>query len=484
MSEDPVADDMPDKRRSRLAFFLRPAFLVPLTLLVVAVASLLSYRASRLADIPPIDEIVDRETDGRVDITPEENAFTYYERAGGLLPSTLDDNALGVALKENGVPVWATVSPAARHSLELSQTALMEWKRGTACTQGVRIQPADLDWMNYIGVQDSQTWVRLAILQTSRCLDEGRSEEAWQWLNALFRFSRHCSNPGPMIDRLVGTSIHYRASRAAIDWAVHESATTDLIEAALTDLRGMFRLTVQNSVILKSDYLATTRMLSTPEGVHTFLRSIDTGLGVRKLGIPKELRGIYLFINAEPELAELILRHALANHLSQCDKPRRQRDVSAARSSLFQPTGKETPPLMDPAVLDECLQRSVLTAFLGMSIQLPEYTDREAARQTALELSLIVELFRRKHDRYPATLDELVPEWLDEVPGDLFSHDPAGRMLIVRREAVEHDSESEEEEPTDTEPVLIIYSRGVNGLDDGGDLDHVNDVGLRIPLNR
>ena len=86
------------KPRSWLMFFLRPVVLGPVTLFLLIIVAGLAYRSSRFSGIPPIDEIVNRETEGRIEIEPDENAFTFYERAFRLIPATLDEKAIGEAV--------------------------------------------------------------------------------------------------------------------------------------------------------------------------------------------------------------------------------------------------------------------------------------------------------------------------------------------------------------------------------------------------
>ena len=121
--------------------------------------------------------------------------------------------------------------------------------------------------------------------------------------------------------------------------------------------------------------------------------------------------------------------------------------------------------------------------LLPSSIHALNALDREQARQSAYELCLTVEIFRRVHGEYPETLEALVPEILDRVPPDLFGSGPAERMLMIRRD-VQVPEEPTEEEAALPRPGLIIYSRGVNGTDDGGDIARqTEDIGIRIPIS-
>jgi hypothetical protein len=473
------------KPRSWLMFFLRPVVLGPVTLFLLIIVAGLAYRSSRFSGIPPIDEIVNRETEGRIEIEPDENAFTFYERAFRLIPATLDEKAIGEAVDalDAGDVEWDAVSPAAKKGLEECEAVLADWKFGTEFERGVQIQPADLQFWDIIGVQESRTISHLALLKSAQCLHEGKPEEAWQWLRALFRFSRHLGNPGPWVTRLLGRSYHAMANEQLVAWASHKDVTAEQLQSALTELREINELTAAFSANLKAEYLTYSKFFSSPEMIRKYFRDECPLWNGPALNIPEAFHDGYLFLNAEPELCEVLLRHVFANHLSQCDLPRWERKIAGTRLLLFLPTGKEKPPLMDAGALNDVLMRSIMAQHhFPMSFKLLEIIDREQARQTAYELCLTVELFRRQHGEYPESLEALVPEFLDQVPRDQFGSKPTERMLMIRREPKVQE-ESPKENARHSLPGLIIYSRGTNETDDNGYFGNlIEDIGIRIPI--
>jgi hypothetical protein len=70
------------------------------------------------------------------------------------------------------------------------------------------------------------------------------------------------------------------------------------------------------------------------------------------------------------------------------------------------------------------------------------------AEDIAADAAIAAELFRRRHGRLPASLEELVPEFLSEVPLDPFDGQP---LRLVERDG-----------------AWIAYSVGANCTDDGG----------------
>lgn len=467
-------------------YVFRPFFLIPAAILIAITVGALTYRASRFAGIPPIAQIVDREAAGRIEIEPDQNAFTFYERAFDLIPETLDDQALGKTVGEldSGEAEWGTVSQIAKSSLETCEELLAEWRRGTKLERGVHVQPEDLQIWVTVAVQKSRAIQRLALLKSAQCLHEGNPGEAWQWLRAVFRFSRHLGNPGTSISRTVGAAYHSFAREQFVIWASHKSVTAEHLQRALIELRELNELTPDVSVSLKSDYLAAMNLLSSSETVREYFY-IERLLWDDSAGhIPQSLVGSHLFLTAEPQLGQQVLRHVLANHLSQCDLPRSERRIAKTRVQLFRPTGKEKPPLMDTALLNDAVMRSMMAGSLCTSpFQLLRTVDHERSRQAAYELCLTVELFRRKNGDYPETLDALVPDFLDHIPRDPYGSNPTERMLMTRREAEVPDELLNGGSPPSV-PSLVIYGRGINGTDDGGDIARQTaDIGIKIPIN-
>ena len=254
--------EIPDRSRPWFMILLRPAVTIPITLLLLIIlACLATYRSARFRGIPPIDEVVDRETEGRIDVSDEENAFTYYGQAWERLPETLDDKAAGVAvdvLEAGGN--WSDVTPAAKTALTSCEALLDDWKKGTECERGIRLQSADAKWYDVIGVQDSRAISRLVILKSAMLLHEGNTDEAWEWLRALFRFSRHLGNPGSSIERFLGACYHAAGSEILVHWAANDGVTSSQIETVIRELDVIYRLTARNSHVLKRGYLTSAKV--------------------------------------------------------------------------------------------------------------------------------------------------------------------------------------------------------------------------------
>ena len=94
------------------------------------------------------------------------------------------------------------------------------------------------------------------------------------------------------------------------------------------------------------------------------------------------------------------------------------------------------------------------TRYLGIGILLSALshavitTEQTTQLRDATLVAIGLELYRREHNRWPATLDAIVPQWLPEVPPDRFDGSPVRYALI------------------DGKPV--VYSIGTDRDDDGG----------------
>jgi hypothetical protein len=103
-----------------------------------------------------------------------------------------------------------------------------------------------------------------------------------------------------------------------------------------------------------------------------------------------------------------------------------------------------------PDSLSDWMDHSVSAGFYGSVCDMQDASERGAA------LMLAIESFAYEKGRFPASLEELVPEYLDELPLDPYAMDPKiwqYRLL---------DGSTQDGRP------YVLYSVGIDGDDDGG----------------
>lgn len=387
--QEPIGQQV--KRRSRLAFLFRPAVGIPVTILILIVAGCLTYRASRFRGIPPIPEIVNVEVDGRFHVDDSENAYTHYRQIAALLPSDHDEIAIGgLELHDLGWTAWESVPPAVVARLRACDAALEKWKVGTQLDQAVLIQPADVTSATVVWKFDGslRACYRLVEMKIAQSLYEGRTAEAWDWIHALLRFSRHSGQHGGVNEWILGVTSHAIACQWAGFWAAHPNVTEADLRTALAEVQSVHRLSVPMSNVLKAEYIWESRILAT-----TPLRSFLT---VR--GPAVHAAGPLLWLNGEPELASLVYRHLFQNWMTFCDLPRWERPPQTGRWGLFTAAASGPSLPMPASDLNEAARRSIITRMEASSYALICVAqDRHQCRQLALELCLTSEIYRRQH---------------------------------------------------------------------------------------
>ena len=99
--------------------------------------------------------------------------------------------------------------------------------------------------------------------------------------------------------------------------------------------------------------------------------------------------------------------------------------------------------------------------------QVDDAVQRFRGRQTALEVMLAAQAYRRDKGEFPASLDALVPDYLEAVPLDP-CHRSGGRFLYRR----------------DSPTKALVWSVGEDGTDNDGSIESEQgrpaDVGFEL----
>ena len=181
-----------------------------------------------------------------------------------------------------------------------------------------------------------------------------------------------------------------------------------------------------------------------------------------------EVGRLALYSMGEPELSTRSLSHVVGNVLSQIDKPKRER----TRQSVSGFTGRYGCFEPDPAVAVSSPTLSQLEKGLGHSILCllfaPGFsavvlsTDQVEVRNSLLKTVLALEIYRRQHGGYPETLAQLVPDFMPEIPDDVF--ELSLKPLKYRRDGNR----------------ALIWSVSQDGVDDAGNVETGKDMGYLL----
>ena len=171
-------------------------------------------------------------------------------------------------------------------------------------------------------------------------------------------------------------------------------------------------------------------------------------------------------------------RQMLVNHMSEIDKPlhlRRESKVLRGESVFdLDPDVKRVPGQCDVTHLTHILRNnSTLIRFITGTRpaiqQLDATRHSDDCRFAVLTVLFAAQEYQRDNGQFPASIEELVPNYLDQVPFDPM--DSAGKPLRYRREA---------------DGAAVVWGVGRNGTDDDGDLTGLKplDLGVLIKINQ
>jgi len=411
--------------------------------LLVFVFFLLSpviYRGWKLRGVPDFPEPFDREPLLNYSVPASDNAFTDYRKAISLYTQPTDEvEELRDRIYEEG---WHLANDEVRQFLHDNEAALQAWRTGTEKDLALFIPAKDYHLeIDLDPVQEMREFYRTVVLLCHQLEAEGKPDEAWEWYRASFRASRHVGAHGGIIERIIGAAFFAVSAHNLEGWSMDPRLNPDDLQESIEDLQSACELTEQASTTLQIEYLS----------FHQTLDNFMQGLSPNEEWIP--VPPALMYFTGEPELSQRLSRICFHNQLMFCDEDRNKRPEKRPRYTAYDdPRGFNLGEYhWDAQEFESALDRSILAKLLlPATSQFLNATDREAIRYRCLLVALASQSYFRDHGEFPADANELVPEYLDEIPDDLYSPTPA--PLQYRRNGDD----------------AVVYSRFENEIDDGG----------------
>ena len=444
-------------------------------LFVVVLIALTPFavRACFLANVPDMGEPFDVEAFVGDVIPPEENAFTEYRAAQSMRVQLIEGMRLkGVTEPANHDEVykqgWEAADAAMRTWIDDHRPALALWRRGSEKERALDVSPATMTFSTHLAAaQELRSFVRIGLVDQMRCLHEGDVDEAWKLARAGYRSGGHASHRGPMISGLFGAALHAMSSGGMQRWAEHPAVTADQLRAGLAQVKADFSLYESQSNMLRTEYLALRNSLRIPGWIANL-----GPVGGQPGDIPERVQRGFFWMVGEPELTIRLFRHIIANQTREIDQPLalRRKLVGSGLVMLFDtdPTVARAPGELDPTQIDRVVKLSIVSKMIfPVTKQVDDAVQRFRGRQTALEVLLAAQAYRRDKGEFPASLDALVPDYLEAVPLDP-CHRSGGRLLYRR----------------DSPTKALVWSVGEDGTDNDGSIESEQgrpaDVGFEL----
>jgi hypothetical protein len=325
------------------------------------------------------------------------------------------------------------------------------------------------------GVQKSREVARALAARALLRVGEGKVEEAWQDLLACHRLGLHIARGATLIELLVGIAIDQMASDADLAYLEGARLTARQARDRLKDLRGLPPLApLVDKIELGERFMYLDSLQAVRRGGVGTLEGLAGGKAEKPDA--DESRAL-ASLDWEPALRDGNRWYdRLAAALRHKDRAARNRaldkieqDVKALKNEASQPANLAKLLLgNDPP--DRTAGKAIGDVLIGIMMpaarKVQDAHDRAEQVRRNLHVALALAGYHADHGRYPAKLDELAPDYLATVPGDIFT----GQALIYRP----------------SEKGYLFYSVGANGKDEEGrrydDDPPGDDPRVRMPL--
>ncbi len=298
---------------------------------------------------------------------------------------------------------------------------------------------------------------------------EGNFDAAWQDLIACHRLGRLVAHGGVLIESLVGMAIDATAMEANLAYIDAAALTADQSRQCLDALRALAPIPPAAD---KVDLAERVFFLDAVRFVHRgriagLAGSKDTPLG----NLDEQTLNAMSKIDWSPALRagnQLYGKIAAAMRLE--DRADRRRAFAALDQEAKQ--RKESAPdvaqVKGARQFDKAIGSTLIDLLTPGFEQMQNAHDRTEQMHQHLYIAFVLAAFHHDTGRYPERLADLTPKYAAALPNDLFS----GRPLIYRP----------------SENGYLLYSVGINGVDEGGGPPDRyvpgGNISVRIPLSK
>ena len=440
-------------------------------LLLLALVTPFFVRAWFLSQVPDIGDPFDLAAFCKsMEVPPGSDAPTVYRNAGSLYTREYQerfhgpDRTTGYWGLDNPTidPVltqgWSVAGDNVKEWVAAHEASLCEWKLATEMDR-VGFDPSETllrvykhDGLGMVGYLES-----VASLRGRRCEAEQDFAGAFQWYRARLR------------SRLRFLGGQYLSEREQelndiVRWAALLEVTSAQLRAAASQLRRDHASFRPASDAIKAEYIRAMNTLCDRDGLATVIRYRSGNQTPMDKRTALFWRSVY-WVCGEPERTRRIYQHLVANQLRAIDLPASQRRAAYVLSTTMMylddavvpppsghlPVGRLAAAIQCSAISDKLEYSTKGGAFLLRNRAEDWFLQESRAFPVLLELLLVLQAHHRDYGTFPATLEDLVPDYIAAVPVD--PCDPA--ILTIRYR-------------DDGFGQATVWSVGTNGTDENG----------------
>ncbi len=324
-------------------------------------------------------------------------------------------------------------------------------------------------------VQKCRSATRALTARAMLRLHDGKTDAAWEDLMTCHRLARNLAKGSTLIEALVGMAIEQIAFKTGVAFLERPELDSKHLMKFLGDLKSLSRL---------------PELGASMDGAERF-GFLDTAMQVDRHGLnflkdigdlPDQVRiakGPLEHMNWDPGLRKankLFDRVSAALRLDTREK--REVELDAIEEELLElkKSIKESVDLANvlmgagvtPEYRGEVVGKLLLTYLTPSVRKVQTASDRSEQSHRNQQLAFAIAAYQRDQKSYPRSLADLTPKYLAKIPGDLFS----GKEMFYRPNG----------------NGFLIYSVGVNGIDDEGrwydDEPRGDDPNVRVPAKK
>jgi hypothetical protein len=403
------------------------------SMLLAMIAGPPLWWAIQLVGLPDIGEPFDVEAFHAATIPDDQNAFVLYRQAASRL-KPLPQSDKSKAVRIDLLLGWSKAAPEVRRWVEQNREALALYRQASERPDGLDSPEASHPRRYWELRETLASFQQLALLEASRCEQQGNTASAWEWYRVVLRTIHHIRQYGTVIHRLICQRWHAELRTQVASWAEDSRTTPALLRRALEDVLACEALAPSESYTLKAEYLEADRQLAgrdNPGGQRppAWLMSLGSMRGIQALGAaltPEQMRSIlaaWRIWRREPERSRRVIRLVTANWLARLDLPPDQRpspDPNAAPWELYAlgPAAPAQARVLSPEALGGWLDTTYDAQEIIRIYNWRGLRFKEQAGHRDLVIRLATELYRRDHGSDPPTLEDLVGPYLKSLPAE------------------------------------------------------------------